>query len=246
MTLLGGPRLDRSKLFSEKDSRRRPSSIDLTIGSMLDSKGTDLGAEHSLMPGEMVFVVSKEVFTLPDNITGFVSCKTSLTHDGVWAITVGIVDPCYVGPIATSLVNFGRNARALTRDMPFLRVAFFEHEAHEKCKEKNVPDEIVAYNLSAKQMAVRFPPRFLNQDELAKTAVEQTWGKMLIYAGLWGAFVAVLFSALQVASVAVDRFIFSPDLVTPPTERVEILEGRVDRLEEELRRQPREGVSRQP
>lgn len=234
MTLLSGAKLDQSRLFAESGGTRRASSVDLTIGTILNSKGSDLGPECSLEPGEMVFVTSKEVFTLPANVTGFVSCKTSLTHDGVWAITVGIVDPCYVGPIATTLVNFGANARALTRDMPFLRVAFFEHAASESCVDKDPCKEASAYHLSTKQMAVRFPPRFLNQDELASKAVEKTWAKMLLHAGLWGAVVAILFSALQVASVAVDRFIFSRDLVMPASERVESLESRVDRLEQQI------------
>lgn len=232
MTLLSGAKLDPSKLFAGTlAKKKRPSSVDLTIGKMLDAKGNDLGNECTLFPGEMVFVVSHEVFSLPENVTGLVTCKTSLTHDGVWAITVGLVDPCYVGPVATSLVNFGISAKPLSLGMPFLRVVFFEHEPHVSREPKDADEERIAYHLAAKQMAVRFPPRFLNQDELATKAVEKTWDKMRNGTLFWGAVLAIFFSLLQAGSVAIDRYYFSKDLVLPASEQIAELTQRLERLE---------------
>jgi deoxycytidine triphosphate deaminase len=96
------------------------SSFDLTIGKIYDNKGQEISGPFVLAPNAMVQVVSAEVFSLPPEYTGHVTYKTGLTREGIWALTVGIVDPGWDGPIATTLLNFSRviSAASTTRSTP--------------------------------------------------------------------------------------------------------------------------------
>ena len=77
----------------------------------------------------MVQVVSAEVFNLSATTTGHVTYKTELTKNVIWALTVGIVDPGWTGPVATTLLNFSRDDHAVALGDTFLRVTFFDHAA---------------------------------------------------------------------------------------------------------------------
>lgn len=233
MTLVAGAALKQAQVFAKGGDLIRASSVDLTIGKMFDEAGTDLGGSHVLKPGQMVFVVSEDLFDLPPDITCFVSCKTKLTHDGVWAITVGIVDPCWCGPISTTLVNFGANARVLTKGMPFLRAAFFRHEETDAKSPKLDPQREQTYYLQkAKQFAVGFDKTFLRVEQVAADAGRIAADRMRNGALFWAAILALFFTGMQTLSVAADRYIFSKDLVVPARERLEVLETRVRALEE--------------
>lgn len=235
MTLLGGTSFKPSDLFAVEPLNRKVSSVDLTIGRMIDENGSDLPEDYKLKPGKMVFVISEEVFALPPNVTGFVSCKTALTHNGVWAITVGIVDPGWTGPVSTTLVNFGKNARLLSRGSSFLRVAFFSHDVDEdeteKQKENPVDPNVAAasYLRAAKHHAVKFPPTFLDQDKLADRAGKKAWSSMRTGALLWGTIIALLIAIVQAGTAAVERNIFPPE--SSASDRIDRLEQRISEIE---------------
>ncbi|WP_424032180.1 hypothetical protein [Methylocella sp.] len=110
----------------------------------------------------MVQVVSTEVFNLPRTVTGHATYKTELTKNGIWALTVGIVDPGWNGPLATTLLNFSRCDHAVALGDPFLRITLFDHAP--------VPDEnletggsVAEYLLGVQKTAkTRFPQTFMN------------------------------------------------------------------------------------
>src|SRR5690349_1007472 len=108
MTLVAGTELDAQKFFKGGKPSVQGSSFDLNIGCIFDHDGKKVDGIFTIEPGQMVQVVSAEVFSLPDHITGHVTYKTTLTKKGIWALTVGIVDPGWNGPIATTLLNFSK------------------------------------------------------------------------------------------------------------------------------------------
>src|SRR5271170_2161389 len=106
MTLIAGAELASRHFLKSGNPKRRGSSFELTIGSIFDHDGNRVDGPFKLKPGHMVQVVSAEIFDLPDNVTGHVTYKTTLTKIGIWALTVGIVDPGWKAPVTTTLLNF--------------------------------------------------------------------------------------------------------------------------------------------
>src|SRR5215216_3250448 len=127
MALLAGNSLDPKKFFKSGQPIAQGSSFDLTIGCIFDHEGKKVDGLFTIKPGHMVQVVSAEVFRLSDRVTGHATYKTGLTREGIWALTVGIVDPGWDGPIATTLLNFSRVDHTIHKGTAFLRVTLFEH-----------------------------------------------------------------------------------------------------------------------
>jgi deoxycytidine triphosphate deaminase len=50
-----------------------------------------------LEPREMVWILSKEEFALPKDVTGFATLRTTFTKQGILALNVGIIDPFLTG-----------------------------------------------------------------------------------------------------------------------------------------------------
>ena len=108
MTLLAGNALDPKRFFTSGNPQVQGSSFDLTIGCIFDHQGKKVVGPFTIKPGHMVQVVSSEELKLSDQVTGHVTYKTTLTRQGIWALTVGIVDPGWTGPVSTTLLNFSR------------------------------------------------------------------------------------------------------------------------------------------
>jgi hypothetical protein len=151
------------------------------VGSIFDHYGEKVDGPFALKPGHMVQVVSAEVFNLPDTVTGHVTYKTALTRLGIWALTVGIVDPGWKGPITTTLLNFSSVDHAVAPGDMFLRVSFFDHSAVPSAALPTL-EPVDEYMLGVRKTAMtRFPPTFLNKDEIAKKAgdaVLELYGKV--------------------------------------------------------------------
>src|SRR5712691_5628323 len=82
---------------------------------------------YFLEPREMVWVLSKEEFDMPADVTGFATLRTTFTKQGILALNVGIIDPLFRGPISTALINFSDRPRAIRIGDKFFRIAFFPH-----------------------------------------------------------------------------------------------------------------------
>ncbi|WP_425081186.1 dCTP deaminase domain-containing protein [Ruegeria arenilitoris] len=170
MALLAGDDLDRDKFFKAGHPVIKGSTFDLTIGSIFDAKGDRKVEPYNLKPGEMVQVVSAEEFNLPNNVTGHVTYKTRLTRKGIWALTVGIIDPGWNGPMTTTLFNFSKVEFPVAIGTPFLRVSLFQH--------KGVHDSLLKTSGLASEYkrevqsdaSTVFPRSFLNLDVVASSA----------------------------------------------------------------------------
>jgi hypothetical protein len=145
----------------------------------------------------MVQVISREVFRLPASVTGHVTYKTALTKEGIWALTVGIVDPGWSGPVSTTLLNFSSVNKLIDRGDTFLRVTLFEHAPVD-------PDMLprpISEGDYAKGVqslaAARFPPTFLNTDEISAKAGDFVMGRIRNESLIWLGAAVAIFTIVQ-------------------------------------------------
>lgn len=198
MTLLAGDALDPSKLFSGPNfPKANSSSVDLTIGKIFGGAGDRSQGTFLLKPGHMVQVVSAERFSLPPSVTAHVTYKTALTKNGIWALTVGIVDPGWNGPIATTLLNFSKVDHAINKGDKFLRVSFFQHRT---CLPKPMAEEMTVqgyFSEVQKRAMTHFPSTFLNQEEIAEQAGKAVLDRIRREGIVWVGAIALIFTVIQ-------------------------------------------------
>lgn len=197
MGILAADQLEASRYFSSGTPVIRGSSFELSVGTIVDHEGNRSTGPFVLKPGHMVQVVSKEVFKLPPTITGHVTYKTALTRQGIWALTVGIVDPGWEGPIGTTLLNFSSVSKIIHRGDTFLRVTLFEHRPVDAL---HLPKPVAepAYVKDIQELAItRFPPTFLDSSEIIDATGKYVVGKMRRDAFAWLAAAAAVFTIIQ-------------------------------------------------
>jgi deoxycytidine triphosphate deaminase len=131
---------------------RRDTTYDATIGEIISCGKVIDGPSFPLPSRGVVWVVSNEEFQLPPDATGVASLKTSWAHEGVFALNVGVIDPGWTGPIATALVNFGRDEIIVKKDDAFLRVMF----------------------LSSNPIPTPRPPHYHNRSEYVKSIANKS------------------------------------------------------------------------
>ena len=197
MTVLAANALDATKFFKESNPVEQGSSFDPTVGSIFDHTGTKVAGPFVLEPGHTVQVISAEVFNLPANVTGHVTYKTSLTQKGIWALTVGIVDPGWDGPISTTLLNFSKVAYAISEGDAFLRVILLEHAPAKDEKLRKAPRQDVYVKEVQRAAATLFPRTFLDKDAIAIQAGQRVMEQIRNQALAWIAGIAILFTLMQ-------------------------------------------------
>ena len=198
MTLIAGSALDPAKFFSGGNPQVQGSSFDLTIGCIFDHKGKKVEGPFTIEPGHMVQVVSAEVFNLSDHHTGHVTYKTTMTRQGIWALTVGIVDPGWKGPISTTLLNFSRVDHCIAEGDPFLRVSFFEHVPVAADKLRKAPSLEDYLKDIQKIAASRFPRTFLDTTKIAEAAGKTVLDRIRVEALGWVVGIGILFSLVSI------------------------------------------------
>lgn len=209
MTLLSGDELEPKAFFTYDDGKepsKQASSFDLTIGRIFNSEGKEVSGSFVLEPGHMVQVVSAQSFNLSNEITGHVTYKTSMTREGVWALTVGIVDPGWKGPIATTLLNFSSVKRSIEIGEEFLRVSLFQHSAVREELIRKTPS-YDDYVRDVRKLACQFPPTFLDHDGIAKAAGDTAVTQIRDKALAWVVGLGFLFAILQVIGQIVGSFL---------------------------------------
>ena len=125
----------RNLLYEADEKNLKNSTYDLTIGDIFALGPENVkerrrkGPERSyfIKPQEMVFVLSKEHFALPSDVTGVATLRTTYTKRGLLALNVGIIDPKFSGPISTALLNFSNRDAEIHVGEKFFRVLFFQH-----------------------------------------------------------------------------------------------------------------------
>lgn len=194
----------------------RASTYDLSIGEIIPHGGIPSDKSTFLLaPGGMVRVISAEDLRLPDTITGHVLLKNQLCTQGVLAISIGVVDPGFVGPISSTLINFGRETCEVKKGDPFLRVSFFRCPQSERAKNsqkhtregylQRVRQEVLAYS----------GPTFLNMDAMTTKAAEKAFTSfkegVIGGATVFGIVLALLAIFAPLGASWVDRYVTTHD-----------------------------------
>lgn len=245
MTLISGDQLVTSHFFSGETSgvvhpipEPRGSSVDLTIGSIVTPDGREATDLFVLKPGHMVQVVSAEVFDLKHDVTGHVTYKTELTKNGIWALTVGIVDPGWRGPVTTTLLNFSKVDYAVSIGSKFLRVSFFQHLPVSREKLSS-PDNLKDYLDNVRvTAAIKFPSTFLDQEKIANEAGGIALKRVRAEALFWFAGIAIIFAAIQIFLM-----LLNPYLSGLESQDVRDLRLQIEELEQRLSGQHSPAVS---
>ncbi|MDO9014730.1 MAG: hypothetical protein Q7U84_08150 [Polynucleobacter sp.] len=170
---------------------QRASTYDATVGNIV-VRGKIINEEaFTLEPRHIAWVISKESFNLPNNITGLATLRTGWTHRGVLALNVGIVDPGWHGPLGTIIVNFSNVDFDINKGEPFLRLLFHKHADTDACEvKKSQPDYI-------KDIRVRsnlFSDTFLDMGSLADDVAKKIFAlpKLVVVLTFIGLIIAVM------------------------------------------------------
>lgn len=174
MLIVGDDIITNNLLNNINEENIRNSSYYLEIHSIIPTgKGLE-GYEpnkpkttHTIKPGEMARVISKEEFQISDHgITALVTLRSSMTKLGLLALDVGIVDASYEGPIGSIVINFSKNEIALQEGMEFFRVIFFRHnvvsDKYRYPREKLNHEEYIRARFS--ETVNGFPEMFVQSD----------------------------------------------------------------------------------
>jgi len=205
-SLLSGEEIQSNGLVDESEERFfRASTYDLSVGDIiLDGAVVCEGSTYALPPGGMVRVVSKESLNLPETITGHVLLKNDLCAKGVLAINIGVVDPCFRGPLSSTLINFGKVIYPVEKGTAFLRVSF--HRCPKSPRTKQVQYDRPDYLKKVKQEVLAYSgPTFLNMDKTAEVAAEKAFSsfKNALFGwatglGLWATGLGLLIALLAI------------------------------------------------
>lgn len=110
--------------LSSIDSQIQPCSIDLRIDEIVlprqsvASSTSDLRAtSHDLAVGSSVVVTTAEQIRMPKNLAGLLVAPARITRRGVMVLDVGHVDPGFEGSLSFTLINMGRHAMPLRRNL---------------------------------------------------------------------------------------------------------------------------------
>ncbi len=183
----------------------RHSTYDATVGTII-KKGKDVGSSYILKPRGVVWVVSKEEFHLPPDITALATVRTTWAHKGVFALNVGVVDPGWKGPVATALVNFSTEEFEVKIGEGFMRLVFNKHSAAvimippPACPRERYVKEIMIKSLN-------FADSFLNMNSLVEEVAKEIFklGKIARFFAWLGLAATFLSIFLPIAySVMVD------------------------------------------
>jgi deoxycytidine triphosphate deaminase len=127
-------RLELVRNESGGNDNYRAASYDLTVGTIVTPDGDTNQKDYALPPQGVVKVISAERIVLPPNVTAYVHVKTALCNEGVLALNIGIVDPCWDGPLQSTLLNFGKVKHRIHQGSVFGRITFHLHRQPENPK----------------------------------------------------------------------------------------------------------------
>lgn len=169
--------------FQEDKLGKKKVSYDLSIDKIVDMNGNcwDKNNPYKIQSQEMVWIICKEVFKMPNNVIGLVSLKTQFAREGLFCMNTGIIDPCYTGNISTLLINFGKGEKLIFQDEVILRVTFFEISEQEKTTNENIWNNNCFekiqndYLKEIQKSTENFATTFLNIDAVYKSVDKEWW-----------------------------------------------------------------------
>lgn len=171
---------------------RRSTTYDATIGDfILDGRLLEKDV-YWLEPRGIVWVVSNETFKFGAQHSGLATLRTTLTHSGILALNVGVIDPCWEGPLATALVNFSASSVPLKCGQPFFRVLVMNHATPDLLE--HVKEERLQYLAKRVAGSRHFSSTFLDMHALVDQVATKVFGlpKLVVTVGVVGLFLAMI------------------------------------------------------
>lgn len=183
MLIVGEEILDQKLLNGADKSHIKNSSYYLTIGALIpvgeEAKDFDFDNPAQMLvikPGQVAWVVSKEVFNIKSHeITALVTLRSTFTKQGLLALDVGMVDPDFEGPIGSIVINFSKNEVSLQTGEEFFRVAFMKHPEVPVQFRPNRERFSAAHYIKQrhKEIISSFPATFLNTESLTAAMIRE-------------------------------------------------------------------------
>lgn len=201
----------------------RSSTFDSRVGTIVTKSGVCEKETYTLKPRGIVWLISAERFRMPDDVTGITTLRTTWTRQGILTLTVGIVDPCYDGPLTTAVINFGKNDFCIKSGEPFFRTAFFKHK---KSENEARSEEESQYRKSVISDSNHFSDNFLTIDSLAQELVPKIWGLPRV-----GAIIGVVALGLALFTLVLPPVIGLGKEILEKNVKIEELEKRIQVLE---------------
>lgn len=161
MLLTGKEIHDKFIVEGGKIKHARDASYDLSIDKILVD-GEEKKFKYNLDPQETIFVISKEVLLMDDRHLAYAHPKTSLTYEGLLALSTGLIDPGYNGLISSAIINFDEKEKTICVGDSFLRVTAHQLTKNVEAKRTGDPKDI--YFEKRKNDSNRFPNTFLDID----------------------------------------------------------------------------------
>lgn len=157
---------------------------------------TDSG--FMLEPQGMVRVISTESIELPVDVIGYALVKNDLSNRNVLAINIGIVDPCYSGPISSTLINFGSEPFLITRETLFLRLVFHRCGAKVPMRTFDILGRDAYVDRTAEAVRRFSSHTFLNLHKTEEKAAAVAFGRYRKWVVVAATIGALLFGAIAV------------------------------------------------
>jgi deoxycytidine triphosphate deaminase len=131
------------------------------------------GSELVVSPGEMVFVMSKETLTLPQNVFSQLSTRRKMTEFGI--ITLGglAIDPGYNGKLLFGLYNISSENFKLVPDAKLVGAVFHELEDDELLADYTPPKAIDGYSSTLIEKVSKYQPIGITTLEEAIKEIEK-------------------------------------------------------------------------
>jgi deoxycytidine triphosphate deaminase len=229
MILIESEIVERKLVDNPQAAGSRPSTYDATVGEILIEGKSIIDNSFVLHPRGIVWVISKEKFCLPDDVTGLATLKTSWTHDGILALNLGVIDPGWNGHLATAVVNFSKSDYEITKGAAFFRVLFLTHKNTNQAPHGLSSD---AYIQKIKTNTRLFSDTFLTMDSLVREIAERVLGfpRLVVQLALGAIVIATLAIMVPMAYTMISQNYVMPARV----EALEQLPSRIEKLENEV------------
>ncbi|POF34135.1 dCTP deaminase domain-containing protein [Roseibium marinum] len=208
-------------------------SYNLLPDAIIDSEGEVYkGDGYTIKPQEIVWVTSKEIVSLPHDITAHATIKTSLCNKGLLALNIGIIDPGWNGPLATAIINFSKSNYYLSPTKSFLRLSFYRHSNSEIFKP--ITKKRYEYQEDKRKDAIEiFGSTFLDVKSIAKDVKKELFGSFAPRAAFYVTMLG--FGLAGFALFASLAAYFLPGNGAAYQANFTSLQQRIDRLDEQTR-----------
>jgi len=100
----------------------------IDISALPETRKVDLVVE----PGEVVFVLTKETLSLPDDLMAILIPKRKLSHDGIMILGGLSVDPLYEGKLLIGLYNLSSSSYPIIPGRKLIAAQFYRLSETEK------------------------------------------------------------------------------------------------------------------